>query len=121
MGKYYREISLFGAEFQTPDSIQRMLRGSETHRRGRVKTVPRLVCADGFSISAQGSDFHRCEPRSLNGPYAKVECACPSKPEPALMPYLLYEDGIALEQSTYNYVPTTILVDLINAHGGLVL
>lgn len=37
------------------------------------------------------------------------------------MPYLLYEDGIAPEQSTYNYVPTAILVDLINAHGGFLL
>lgn len=121
MGKFHREISLFGAEFQTVESIQRMLRGSDTHRRNRVKTVPRLVCADGFSISAQASDFHRCEPGALCGPYSAVECGCPSNPEPALMPYLLYEDGIAPEQSTYNYVPTTILVDLINAHGGLLL
>lgn len=121
MGRFDPAMSLFGAELQTTDSIQALLKGSDMHRRDRLKTVPRLYCADGFSLSAQASDFHRCEPRSLEGPYISVECGLLSRPEPRLMPYLLHEEGIPPEEGTYNYVPTAILVEIINEHGGLIL
>ena len=111
----------FLAEAQTAVSIQPHLRGSERIRMAQIKVLPRFVCADGFSLSVQASDFHRCSPQNLTGPYSTVECGCLSEPVPELMPYITLEDGIPQTECSYQNVPVEVLVALINQHGGLCL
>ena len=43
---------------------------------------PRIVCADGFSLSVQASNGHYCTPRSNYGPYSRVEVGYPSSRPP---------------------------------------
>lgn len=121
MGNMGRPFGILYPELQTLDSFQRFLRGPAFLRRAQIKALPRLLCADGFGLSVQASDFHCCEPRSVDGPYSTVECAYPTEIEPELMPYLCEEEGICPEHSAYHFVPVSIVVQIINDHGGLVL
>ena len=109
------------ADIQTSVSIQPYLRGSERIRLAQIKLLPRFVCADGFSLSVQASNIHRCSPQNLTGPYSTVECGCLSEPVPELMPYITPEDGIPETECSYQNVPVETLVALINRHGGLCL
>lgn len=43
---------------------------------------PRIVCKDGFTVSVQTSDTHYCRPRTIYGPYSKVEVGYPSSRPP---------------------------------------
>lgn len=107
-------------ETQTLDSVQRRLRGDDIHRRGALKVIPRMVCADGFSFSVQASDFHGCEPRSMTGPYTSVEVGCLSEPADELLPFMMEED-VPPQDGIYQFVPVELVVQMINDHGGLVL
>jgi len=118
MGQFDRSL---GAKLQTMDSLQSLLHGPDFIRRAQIKALPRLVCSDGFTISVQASDFHRCEPMNVTGPYSSVECAFPSRKTDKLMPYICEEEGIEPEQSCYHFVPVEIVVTIINDHGGLIL
>ncbi len=109
------------AEHLTLPRLQQYLRGSEKIRSAPVKTLPRLNCADGFSISVQASDFHACSPRSLTGPYSHVECALPSQEVATLAPFILDEPGVSPLESVYRNVPVLVVIELINEHGGLAL
>ena len=41
--------------------------------------IPRLICANGFTLSIQASKYSYCTPRSNSGPYSEVEVGFPSK------------------------------------------
>jgi hypothetical protein len=113
--------SLLAPALQTLDSVQRFLRGAEHHRRSRIKVLPRLVCADGFSFSVQASSIHGCEPRTETGPYSSVECGALSRPVAELLPFMMPEEGIPPENGIYRCVPVKLVVQIINDHGGLIL
>lgn len=40
---------------------------------GLIVIRERVVCADGFTLSVQASDFHYCTPRSKEGPWTHFE------------------------------------------------
>ena len=83
----------------------------------RRKTV---VCQDGFAMSVQASEFHYCHPResgiSMN--YSAVEVGFPSKKEELLMDWA--EDVDEPTGTVYGYVPSSIIIDVIEKHGGMV-
>ena len=80
--------------------------------------VPFIECADGFTMSAQASEYHYCSPRlTAAHPYAEVEVGYPSERCESLMPYA--EDADAPTQTVYGWVPVTIVEQLIDLHGGV--
>lgn len=99
--------------------LQERLHGSPLRRSADVKLLPCLNCTDGFSLSFQASEIHSSQPKRRDGPYSHVECACPSKTVPLLMPSTLRKDGIPPEQPVYRNVPIAIVHSILNAHGGL--
>ena len=87
------------------------------------KFFNRVVCADGFSMSVQASEFNYCSPRSDVGPWASVEVGFPSEREPAPEKYA--EDPSAeikdgKVQTVYGWVPMSTIKDIVQSHGGQV-
>lgn len=91
---------------------------------------PRIVCADGFSLSVQASSFHYCLPRE-NGPedwwnyYAEVEVGQVRDKDGELFDvskggwsreYVL-DDGTC---AVYSFVPVDDVLEFIASHGGAV-
>lgn len=113
------QIDLFLPAIQSIESLQRFLAGPTPPDPTGLKDLPRLLCADGFEISVAAGLIHHCSPRTAHGPYQTVECAFPSAITPDLMPYQVIEPGYGPEESVYHHVPLSLVVDLINLHGGL--
>ena len=83
----------------------------------RRKTV---VCKDGFAMSVQASEFHHCHPKE-NGiamNYSSVEVGFPSKKEDLILDWA--EDRDDPTGTVYGYVPASIIIDVIDKHGGMV-
>lgn len=76
-----------------------------------------IKCKDGFSFSVQASYFHYCEPREKQGPYWSAEVGFPSEATEELMPYAENPDDPT--KKVCGYVPISIVVAIINKHGGL--
>jgi hypothetical protein len=78
----------------------------------------KLVCADGFRMSVQASEYHYCSPRDNDGPYTLVEVGYPTEAVDALMPYI---DGADCEptDTVYGYVPVEVINQIIEQHGGI--
>lgn len=103
------------AEF-TDDPIS-MLLHINAIMSGERAIRPRVVCADGFSLSVQASGGHYCSPREDRGPWWRVEVGYPSERVEALMPYA--EDPAEPTETVYGYVPVEIVDAVIAAHGGI--
>jgi len=74
-----------------------------------------IRCADGTTISVQGSSMHYCTPRRDHGPYTHVEIGYPDvDPPPA---WAAYADG-EYPSDVYGYVPVELVREYIEAHGG---
>lgn len=84
-----------------------------------LKFVPKIVCADGFSMSVQASKFHYCTPRLSNVSWTQVEVGFPSCRAEQFMPYIDGE-GSDPTNTVYGYVPIEDVVAVIAAHGGFV-
>ena len=89
-----------------------------------TKQNPRIVCADGFSMSVQANEFCYCTPRQNEGPHTHMEGGFPSSPP--LDPELLEarensydEDGDPCE-TVYPYVPREVFEREFELHGGIV-
>lgn len=80
--------------------------------------APRLLCADGFSMSVQASKSHYCSPRNDYGPWFDFEVGYPSRREPLLEEYA--EDKKRLTKTVYGWVPSYILQEVVEKHGGVV-
>jgi len=83
----------------------------------RRKTV---VCKDGFAMSVQASEYHYCSPRE-NGiamNYSAVEVGFPNKKEDLMLDWA--EDRDDPTGTVYAYVPASIIIDVIEKHGGMV-
>ena len=83
----------------------------------RRKTV---VCKDGFAMSVQASEFHHCHPKE-NGiamNYSSVEVGFPSKKEDLILDWA--EDRDDPTGTVYAYVPASVIIDVIENHGGMV-
>ena len=89
------------------------------------KFFERVVCADGFSVSVQASGFNYCAPRTDEGPWESVECGFPSEKDPILEKWAedpsaeICEDS-GYVQTVYGWVPSQVILRVIESHGGLV-
>ena len=82
------------------------------------KKYETLKCADGFSMSVQGNKGAYCEPRNEIGPYTSVEVGYPSMADPLLLPFA--EDASNPTESVYGWVPSAVVLEVVEAHGGWV-
>ena len=79
---------------------------------------PEIVCGDGFVISMQGSKFHHCYPKVSNiWEYRSLEVRCRNYIEPVLSLYSV--DARITLDTIYPNVPTTVLENIIEKHGGI--
>ena len=83
------------------------------------KKYERAVCEDGFSMSVQASFGAYCEPREDGAEsYSEVEVGFPSEVEPLLMEWV--ESPNRPTETVYAYVPSSVVREVIEKHGGLV-
>lgn len=86
---------------------------------------PRIVCADGFSMSVQAFSSSYCLPRQDEGPHTHMEGGFPSSPP--LDPELLESRENAYEgnegdpcETVYPYVAREVFEREFALHGGIV-
>tara|TARA_R110002020_G_scaffold409446_1_gene619195 strand:- start:929 stop:1234 length:306 start_codon:yes stop_codon:yes gene_type:complete len=84
-----------------------------------MKRYERVVCADGFTMSVQASEYTYCEPRITGAErYTAVEVGMPSESEPLLMHWA--EDEAHPTTTVYGWVPSERVALVIAKHGGMV-
>ena len=79
--------------------------------------TPNVVCNDGFEMSVQAGQSLYSEPRDVADSYEEAEVGFPSTEESLLTSYA--EDGEALCDTVYGYVPCSIIDEVIEKHGGI--
>ncbi len=107
--------------------------GTMLHRRPNVQLVddsgklllrpmgivmPRLILKDGVSLSVQASEHSYSSPRDNKGPYTKVEVGFPSEAPPEAWKEFAEEWGKPTG-TVYGYIPLTLVMLYIGAHGGI--
>lgn len=93
-----------------------------------MKTLnPRIICADGVSLSVQANEYAYCSPR-INGlnkwnEYVSVEVGfiTDSNNNPFTPPdeWRQYSDG-SFPSDVYGYISTEMVEDFIKSHGGAI-
>ena len=83
---------------------------------------PRIVCADGYSISVQARSSSYCLPREDNVTHTHMEGGYPSsKPlNPELLEYAELCGTNEYTETVYPYVPREVLERELELHGGVV-
>jgi len=79
----------------------------------------KIVCNDGFSFSCQASETHYSSPKETGLPskdYKAWEIGYPSAPDTVILPFAEGED---VSDPIYPFVPTDIVISLIDKHGGI--
>lgn len=76
---------------------------------------PKLRCADGFTLSVQGSRGHYCSPRDDVDQYTSVEVWCWSQ---ATVPSKL-KKHVQCKDEPLGWVPVSDVNALVHQHGGL--
>ena len=79
--------------------------------------TPKVICNDGFEMSVQAGQSLYSEPRDVVDSYEEAEVGFPSTEESLLTSYA--EDGEALCDTVYGYVPCSIIDEVIEKHGGI--
>ena len=79
--------------------------------------TPHVICKDGFEMSVQAGQSLYSEPRDVADSYEEAEVGYPSTEESLLASYA--EDGDALCDTVYGYVPCSIIDEVIEKHGGI--
>jgi len=83
-----------------------------------VPRMPRLILADGASLSVQASKYSYSSPRDNKGPYIKVEVGFPSETPPEAWKEFA-EKWDEPTNTIYSYIPLTMVMLYIGAHGGI--
>jgi hypothetical protein len=78
--------------------------------------VPRIECADGFTMSVQADEFTYCTPRDNVGPWSKVEIGFPSERVEEFMEWAENDDKPT--ETVYGWVPLEVVAEVIEDHGG---
>lgn len=89
----------------------------KTYNSNQYELRPTIVCADGFEMSVQASEFHYCTPRVDGKVYSTVEIGFPNNKEELIMPFA--EEPENPTGTVYGYVDTEIVDAVIKKHGGL--
>lgn len=82
-----------------------------------LRTAPRIVCVDGFTMSVQAGDGIYCSPRDNGGHWYAFEIGYPSEKEDLIMEYA--ETPEDPTNTVYDYVPIDVVVAVIEKHGGM--
>ena len=79
-----------------------------------------IVCKDGFTVSIQASANHYCSPKvdGINIVYSSVELGMPNQVDPLLVQYAENQDNLL--GTAYGWVPSDIVVAVIEKHGGVI-
>lgn len=83
--------------------------------------VPRVVCADGFSISIQCNHRSYCLPQQdYTETYHAMELGYPSSLDEVTKSIIGdYAETRDTTETVFGYVPTEIIDQLLEAHGGI--
>lgn len=90
---------------------------------------PRIVCADGFSMSVQAHEGSYCTPRQAEGPHTHLDGGFPSSPplDPELRQSaeaLAFDSFLGGEcdftETVYPYVAREVFEREFELHGGIV-
>ena len=77
-----------------------------------------VVCADGYCISIQASEYHYCTPRTNDAEgYGACELGFPNQPDELINEYAEDSDYTS---TVYAYVPAKVIQALLDKHGGIV-
>ena len=78
-----------------------------------------VICKDNFRMSVQASRNHYCHPKEngIDISYTSVEIGFPTEKEDLLMDWA--EDGDKPTETVYGYVPVSVVIDVIEKHGGV--
>jgi len=80
--------------------------------------TPRIICADGFSMSVQVGEGIYCSPRVNDAAlYTAAEVGFPLDMEPLLMEYAESPDNPT--GTVYPWVPIDVIEKVIEKHGGM--
>ncbi len=80
---------------------------------------PRVICADGYSVSMQVGDGLYSTPRKYGADYyTTVELGYPNMEDELINIYA--EDNYDYTETVYPYVPVEIVDKLFEKHGGIV-
>ena len=101
------------------DYITENMKGEST----LLKPLPRVTCADGFSMSIQAGTGLYSEQQKTSKKYSKVEIGFPSEHESLIESYAEghgFEDDLDYTRTVYPYVPVGIINKVLRKHGGIV-
>ena len=103
----------------TKHFTQWMQEGIHLEYKGSIQLSPRLILANGVSLSIQASEYHYCYPRETlpYSQYTEFEVGFPSEEIEALMPYC--DDCENPTEAVYGYVPLEVLDAYITSVGGV--
>ena len=82
----------------------------------KILMLPRIECADGFTMSVQAREGAYCEPRNDEGPWSAVEVGFPSEREELLMEFA--ESPSNPTGTVYGWVPVEVISEVIAKRGG---
>lgn len=82
------------------------------------RPLPRIVCADGATVSVQANSYSYCTPRDNTGPYTHVEAGFPTGKIPVSWKKYA-EDKSDFNGTVYPYMPIYLVEKYINMHGGM--
>lgn len=81
---------------------------------------PRIVCADGFSMSVQAHAASYCLPREDGVPHTQMEGGFPSSTPLSAELRNYAEDASDYTETVYGYVPREVFEREFELHGGIV-
>lgn len=84
---------------------------------GMNVTRPRVLCADGFTVSVQAGCGIYSAPNCDADAYTHVELGYPSQKEEALLGYA--ENRRLPTDTVYAHVPVGLVDKVLEAHGGI--
>jgi len=119
---YFRRFYPVELDHRDPSQweFSTMLGGMERYvGPGRERTIfPRMLCADGFSVSVQGHWGAYSSPRDdFAESYSSVELGFPSAADDLIQEHA--EEPNSPTETVYGYVPVATVALLIEKHGGL--
>lgn len=98
-------------------TINEFLRKFRRVEHGMNVTRPRVLCADGFTVSVQAGCGIYSTPHGNADAYTHVELGYPSRKEEALLKYA--ENRKLPTDTVYAYVPVELVDKVLEAHGGI--
>lgn len=98
-------------------TINEFLQRFRRVKHGMNVTRPRVLCADGFTVSVQAGYGLYSTPNCDADAYTHVELGYPSRKEKALLEY--GENSRWPTDTVYAYVPVELVDKVLDAHGGI--